>query len=46
VRLQRGEGRLGTALLEQSKRGIERQEKGDDRGFDVFAERNATQAAI
>ena len=37
-RLQRGEGRLGAALLKQPERGVEHQETGDDRGLDIFAE--------
>ena len=38
-RFQRGKGRLGAALLEQSEGGIEDQKAGDDRGLDIFAER-------
>jgi hypothetical protein len=36
-RLQRGKRRLGAAFLEESERGVEHQEKGDDRCLDIFA---------
>jgi hypothetical protein len=36
-RLQRGKRRLGATFLKESERGVEPQEKGDDRGFDIFA---------
>src|ERR1700733_6174242 len=38
-RLQRGKRRLGATLLEESQRGVEHQQKGDDPGLDIFAER-------
>jgi hypothetical protein len=37
-RFQRGKSRLGAALLEQPKCGIEHHETGDDRRVDILAE--------
>jgi hypothetical protein len=37
-RLQRGEGRLSATFLKQPQRGVEQQERGDDRGLDELAE--------
>jgi len=39
-RLQRGESRLGASFPEESERGIEGQQKRDNRGLDILAEDN------